>query len=209
MTALAAGLAAHKLVVLGGFHPTPKDNLPGQTLLLIGPGAGFWPYFTKSPEWADGADNPIDRWSSRILGGIAAAHGGAALFPFGGPPYHPFYQWAMRSGQAWASPVALLVHATQGLFVSYRGALLLPEALPLPAPAAPPCNTCAKPCLAACPAAALTKKGYDVPRCHDHLNTPQGRDCMERGCAVRRACPVGAELRSTAQSAYHMQRFHT
>ncbi|MEX0969925.1 MAG: ferredoxin [Paracoccaceae bacterium] len=209
MTGLEAELAAQGLAVLGGFYPTPDDALPGETLLLIGPdGANFWPHFTQCPEWANGRNNPVDRWSTRILSGIATAQGGTALFPFGGPPYHPFYQWALRSGQVWASPVALLVHATQGLFVSYRGALVLPRRMELATAATKPCAGCAKPCLGACPAHALTGAGYDVPRCHDYLSTPAGQDCMVRGCAVRRACPVGQNLRSAAQSAYHMQRFH-
>lgn len=209
---LAALLAAHHLTVLGGFHPTPEDILPPgtQTLLLLGPAEpGFWAHFTASPEWQDGQPDPMDRWSRRVIGTIACDLGAKALFPFGGPPYHPFYRWALRTGRIWDSPVRLLVSADQGLMVSFRGALALRERAPLPAPAPRPCDGCARPCLAACPAAALTADGYDVPACHGFLDTPAGQPCLTTGCETRRACPVSqAYARLPEQSAWHMGRFH-
>jgi hypothetical protein len=104
----------------------------------------------------------------------------------------------------------LLVHDAAGLMVSFRGALALKERLDLPAPPPSPCLTCdAKPCLAACPVGALGAEGYDLPACHAFLETGAGQDCMSRGCAVRRACPVSARhARMPEQSAYHMRQFH-
>lgn len=206
-------LAANRLEVLGGFTATPDDALPPgtQTLLLLGPAVpGFWAHIKAQPEWLDGAPDPVDRWSRRVIGTIACSLGAKALFPFGGPPYHPFQSWAMRSGRCWESPVRLLVHTSQGLLVSFRGALALREALDPPVPLAKPCDTCAeKPCLTACPPAALTSAGYDVPACHEFLDTPQGSPCLNGGCLTRRACPVSqAYARVKEQSAYHMRRFH-
>jgi epoxyqueuosine reductase QueG len=134
--------------------------------------------------------------------------GGVAVFPFGGPPWLPFMAWARRTGRVWDSPVGLLVHGEAGLFVSFRGALALPDAVPVPPPMARPCETCAAPCLDACPVGALGGAGYDVPACHAFLETDPGADCLDRGCAVRRVCPVGAGLRPEAQSAFHMAAFH-
>jgi epoxyqueuosine reductase len=208
MSALDDKLAAVGLRVLGGFHPDTDEGL-GQTVLMIGPdGAAFWPILQRTPEWLAGADDPVDRYSTRVLGDIAAAFDAKARFPFGGPPYQPFFSWALRSGQAWASPVSLLVHAEQGLFVSYRGALLLAAHVPLPPTTARPCDTCQQPCLTSCPVGALGAAGYDVPSCHSYLDTAPGAACMSQGCQVRLACPVGADLRRAEQSAYHMQRFH-
>ncbi len=210
MTPEAEAAAAEGLAVLGGFHPVPGDGAPEATgtLLLLGPdGARFWERFRTSREAADGAPDPLNRWSERVIGGLARRLGGTALFPFGGPPWSPFLAWARRSGRAWTSPVGLLVHETQGLFVSYRGALALPHRLELGAAGARPCEACARPCLDACPAGALTGAGYDVPACRDWLETAAGGDCLSRGCAVRRACPVGAGLRPEAQSAFHMAAF--
>ena len=205
--------APHFLTAFGAFAARPDDALPPGTgtLVLLGPAEpGFWPHLTAQPEWQGGAPDPVDRWSRRVIGHIAADLGATALFPFGGPPHHPFYNWALRSGRAWASPVRLLVHDTAGLFVSYRGALALPETLDLPPPPASPCRSCpTQPCRTACPVAALTDTGYDLPACHSFLDTRGGKDCLMGGCAVRRSCPASqAYARMPQQSAYHMGQFH-
>lgn len=180
------------------------------TLLLIGPAEpGFWPVFRASPEMADGAPDPLDRWSKRVLGGWAGTLGAQAVFPSDGPPYAPFIAWAKATGRVWNSPAGILVHDRAGLMVSFRGALALPWRVTLP-PAPPcPCDGCAKPCLTACPVAALGSGGYDVPRCKAYLDRAAGQDCMTRGCAVRRACPLSQSYgRAEAQSAFHMRSFH-
>ena len=206
-------VAAERLIVMGAFHPGPDDSAPEGTgtVILLGPdGPTFWPHLTASLEWQDSTPDPVDRWSRRVIGRIACDLGAKARFPFGGPPYQPFIAWAKRSGRAWASPVTILVHDTAGLFVSYRGAILLKDRLDLPPPPPLPCETCdGQPCLTACPVGALTGAGYDVPRCHDFLNTPDGSDCLGNGCRVRRACPISqAYGRVAEQSAYHMRQFH-
>ena len=211
---IAVRAAAEALDLFGAFHPGPGDGVPGDTgtLLLLGPREpGFWATFKNTPEWLDGAPDPLDRWSARVVGGLAREFGGHALLPFGGPPHHPFYAWALRSGRAFASPVTLLLHDGAGLMVSYRGAIALPGRVDLPAPpAASPCDGCAaKPCLSACPARALDVRGYDVPACHAFLDMADGADCLSGGCIVRRACPIShAYGRLPEQSAYHMRLFH-
>lgn len=211
LAGIGALLARHHLSVLGGFAIAEDEaGLPRgtRTLLLIGPGgAGYWPHLTAQPEW-DGVADPVDRWSRRVIGRLACDLGAKALFPFGGPPYHPFYQWALRSGRAWESPVRLLVHDEQGLWVSFRGALALKQAVEVPR-GTRPCDTCAAPCLSACPAGALGAAGYDVPACHGFLDTGAGVECLGGGCLVRRACPVSqGYARMPEQSAYHMRQFH-
>lgn len=207
---LAALLAAQGLVLAGVAPPDPDHCPPGtRALALVAPLRGWWGIVTASPEWQDGAPDPIDRWSARVLGAIAAAVGGTALFPFGGPPWRPFHAWALATGRVWESPVRLLVGAEHGLWISFRGALALPFDLALP-PAARPCDACPdRPCLSACPAGALGAAGYDVPACHAHLDTRAGAACLTGGCRVRAACPVSVRhARLAAQSAYHMSRFH-
>jgi len=207
---IAALLGRNRLAPFGAFHCGAEDGLAPGTLVLTGPDEpGFWAHVTASPEWLDKAPDPLDRWSRRVIGAAARELGAEALFPFGGPPWQPFHRWALRSGRAWESPVRLLVHDRAGLMVSYRGALLLPRRLDLPPVPPCPCDTCTRPCLTACPAGALTGTGYDLPACHDFLDRPGGHDCMSRGCAVRRACPVSQGYgRLDEQSAWHMRRFH-
>lgn len=198
--ALPAGLQ-----IMGAYHPTD-----GETLVLLGPDEPeFWGVFTRSDEYLEKQENPVDQWSMRVIGTLAEQLSAQAIFPFGGPPYHPFIAWALASGRAWQSPVGLLVHDTAGLFVSYRGALLIPKMLELPKHGTSPCHKCEeKPCLSACPAAALTSASYDVTACHGYLDTLSGADCLNNGCLVRRNCPIGQNRRLPAQSAFHMRAFH-
>jgi epoxyqueuosine reductase len=205
-------LDAEGLVALGTLPPDPA-HCPHSavSLVLVGPqgGARFWQIITASAEWADGAADPLDRWSKRVLGGIAAGFDGAAIFPSDGPPWPPFLTWAQQTGRAWASPVGMLVHAQAGLWLSFRGALALPFAVVLD-PLPNPCTTCqTRPCLNACPAGALTSAGYNVPACHAWLDTAPGETCLSEGCQLRAACPASkSHARSHQQSAYHMGQFH-
>ncbi|MFZ7091647.1 ferredoxin [Primorskyibacter sp. 2E233] len=195
----------------GALHPDKADVAPDgcETLILLGPDEpAFWAIFNASSEYTDGAADPLDRWSQRVLGHLARDWGGTAIFPSDGPPYPPFIRWADRSGQAWPSPVGLLVHDAAGLFISYRGAIALPERVELDPRGARPCDTCPQPCTSACPVGALRPgKPYDVPVCMAHLRSPDGTACRD-GCLVRRACPVvRAFQRLPEQSAFHMDAF--
>ncbi len=182
----------------------------GATILLLGPyEPGFWPAFSNTAEARDGAADPIDRWSKRVINSLAGRWGGVAVFPSDGPPYPPFQAWARVSGRAWDSPVGMLIHDAAGLWVSYRGAIRLPYLLDLPDARNQPCLTCAAPCVTACPVGALGPDGYDVPACKAHLNGADSADCMGQGCAVRRSCPVSESYgRLHAQSAFHMKAFN-
>ena len=207
----ALARAVH-LDIFGALHPTPEDDLAEdiRTVVLLGPREpGFWAHVSAEPEFSDGSRDAIDRWSARVIGGIADELGGEAFFPFGGPPWRPFIGWAQRSGHAWASEVGILVHDRAGLMVSYRGAVGLRDRLDLPPSGRRPCDSCdEKPCISACPAFALTSQGYDIPACKDYLQTEPGKDCMEAGCQVRRACPLSKSYgRLPEQSAYHMSHF--
>lgn len=182
-----------------------------ETVLLLSPdGAGFWDIFTATPEYRDGLADPMDRWSRRVIAPWGATLGGRAILPSDGPPYAPFYRWAVTSGRFWSSPVGMLVHDRMGLWASFRGAVILPRLLPLRRIRQPaPCVYCTRPCLTACPAGAF-QWGYDVAACHAWLDGPQADDCKSSGCNVRRACPISAGCgRLPEQSAWHMRAFHS
>lgn len=208
----AAGLAFR-----GAFHPVAADDPPrlpdgepAGTIMLVGfAGSAQWPSFARSPEAGDGAPDPLDRWSRRVVCGLAAETGAVPVFPFGGPPWLPFLKWARRAEPVCPSPLGLLIHPDWGLWHSYRGALAFRDRLDLP-PAdnrPSPCDSCAaKPCLSACPVAAFGTEGYDVAACKTHIATPAGSDCMALGCRARRACPVGAPY-SPEEAGFHMRAF--
>lgn len=204
----------HCLELTACLHPAANDCLPENThsLLLFNPQEpAFWPYFQNSVEARDGRVNPLDRWSKRILTDVAKTCKGTAIFPSDGPPHPPFIAWALASKPIWHSPVGLLVNNTAGLLLSFRGAIAVPDTLPLSALQACPCETCdTRPCLTACPVGAINTNGYDLARCHSHLETVAGQSCMSQGCALRQACPISQSYgRLPAQSAFHMRAFHT
>ncbi len=213
------GLKAQGLLMFGGFAPDATDGVPPlpdgrapATLLMIGnAGPAAWAAFAAAPEAADGRRDPMDRWSKRVLGRLAAEHGGSAVFPSDGPPYPPFVAWAKRAAPVRESPLGMLIHPVYGLWHAYRGALALPDRLPLPAAKAQatPCDSCAdKPCLTTCPVSAFGPEGYRVADCVRHIETPQGEDCVALGCRARRACPIGrAYVYDPPQAAFHMEAF--
>ncbi len=194
----------HELMVMG---------IAGNTVLLGPSGPGFWTMFQTTPEWQDGGKDPVDRWSERVISAMATELRAEPLFPFGAKAGN-FLQLPLDSGAAWQSPVGMLVHADAGLMVSYRGALVFGHDVDLHAETEPggapvkPCNTCDAPCTTACPVGALTPAGYDVPTCHAFMKTEAGQDCLQKGCLVRRACPVSQSYgRDPEQSGYHMSVF--
>ena len=208
LEALAEPLA---LFVAGGAqrdHAALPDGV--ETLLLLAPdGPRFWAAFTTSAEYRDGQPDPMDRWSRRVIDAMADALGARAFYPFGTTPPLPFYSWALATGQVFVSPVGWLVHPHAGLWLSFRGALGFGRRVDMPRPDTAPCTGCARPCVTACPVAALTDTGYDVPACHAYLDRAEGAQCLSYGCAVRAACPVSqAHGRASAQSAFHMRHFH-
>ncbi|MCH8155293.1 MAG: 4Fe-4S dicluster domain-containing protein [Proteobacteria bacterium] len=219
---IEAALAREGLIPRGGFHPEPGDGVPGlengapaRTLVLVGnAGPALWRAFAASPEFgpeSGTSPDPLNRWSARVIGELAAAWGARALYPFGGPPYLPFVAWAKRAEAVAESPLGILIHPDYGLWHAYRGALAFAEAVDLaPRDRRPrPCDSCAeRPCLSACPVGAFTETGYDVAACTGHISAPAGIDCMERACGARRACPVGREyVYEPAQARFHMKHF--
>ena len=45
------------------------------TITLIGPDEPrFWAIFTQSDEYRDGAPDPMDRWSRRVISAVAAVN---------------------------------------------------------------------------------------------------------------------------------------
>jgi len=207
----AHGLAAHGAFDLG--DEERRGALAGAaTIVLLGlDGRRGWAAFSASPEALDGGADPLDRWSRRVVDGLATALDARALHPFGGPPHWPFQRWAMRAEPLHVSPLGLLIHPSEGLWRGYRGALAFTERLAFPprAAAPSPCETCdARACLSACPVGAFTGAGYDVAACVAQLESPAGRSCMEGGCMARRACPVGADRAyAPAQAGFHMRAF--
>lgn len=210
------------LVLRGGFRVDAADGVPPlpdgrapRAVLMIGnvgaPGGDpMWRAFAADRARFPGP-HPMNDWTRAAIDPLARSIGAVALYPFDGPPYHPFQKWAMRAEPAAPSPLGLLIHPEFGLWHAYRAALVFAEQIDLPprADIASPCDTCAdKPCLTACPVGAFTTKGYDVPRCAAFLESDAGEDCLDHACRARRACPVAPDRAPVSdQARFHMEAF--
>ena len=212
-------LTAAGFFMLGGFSARPGDQLPdlpgGQPvrsiLMIANAGPDLWNRFSSSTEFTDGLADPLDRYTERCLTGVAERSGRTPLFPFHGPPYHPFQQWALRAADLSQSPLGVLVSRAYGPWLGLRAAFLSSEELRTPqAPAGEgPCRTCdEKPCIAACPVGAIdAQRGYDTVRCGRHLVTVGDSPCWS-GCLSRSKCPHGQKFApSPEQARFHMNAF--
>ncbi len=211
------------LLVRSIFRVTPEDRVPvladGQpavTLILVGnAGSAMWQYFRRSPEYADGRPDPLDRWSQRLAGQLAEEFGGEALYPFGGPPFHPFLSWARRGDPSVASPLGLSLDPRYGLWHAYRFALSLPQSLTetlevaAPGQRPDPCGDCeSRGCLSACPVGAFSGQRYDSRSCARFLAAHPDHPCNKLGCRARRACPAGRSYQYEPDHArFHMRAF--
>jgi len=195
--------------------PLLADNAAPRSFWMIGStGPSLWPCFSVSPEFSDGYPDPLDRYTRRTLEALAQKVSATVLFPFEGPPYHPFQRWAQILGGLSQSPLGVLAHDRFGPWAAFRAVLLFPFGMmetdaPAVVSGEGPCKTCEdKPCLTVCPVEAISMdNGYDVPRCRDHLRANAEAECWS-GCLARRACPFGREHRQGPDNArFHMQSF--
>ncbi len=215
---IAAALRSVGLLSRGGFHPRPEDRVPpmpggraaGTVVLAGNAGPSMWEAF-RSALTAATRSHPLNDWTRSVLQPVAEKFGARVLYPFEGPPYHPFQRWAQRAEPVWPSPIGTLIHSDYGLWHAYRGALLFAETLLLPPVPTRrrPCDTCVdKPCLGSCPAQAFKSGAYDVARCLHHVGRASGEECRHGGCLARRACPVGRQYQySPKQARFHMTAF--
>jgi hypothetical protein len=184
-----------------------------RTVVLAGhAGSSFWPQFARFKN-SHGGDDPLDAWSRSVGQAIAAEIGCAALYPFE-RPWWPFQNWIARAEGLRPSPLGILIHPEYGLWHGYRVAFAFRQAIAIPAPQnhRHACDSCvAKPCIRACPAAAITERGFRRSACREHLAGAAGKaGCMRQGCISRNACPVGAEYRYDAdQLRFHMDALET
>ena len=206
---LSPALAAHGLILRGGFHPEPGEaglETTGTVLLIGNAGRTMWRAFAPH---RDGGPDPLNRWTRRVVETIADGCGARAVYPFGETLW-PFQRWARRAEGLHSSPLGLMIHPEFGLWHAYRAALLFSERLVVPPPMATPspCESCAdKPCLSACPAGAFSGAAYDVGGCSSHLASADST-CGDAGCHARDACPIGRSWRyEPAQIRFHMAAF--
>jgi len=186
--------------------------LPGAaSVVVIGNGGGaFWRAFEA--ERGDEPD-PLDAFTRRVIEAralpLAARAWGEvrAVYPFAPPAESlPFMRLAASADLGRPSLLGVLVHPTYGPWIALRGALLVRAVLVVPGPAAgfDPCPGCReRPCIPACPAAAVSAAGWDVPRCAAYRARTDD-PCAAR-CHARFDCVIGREHRYPAAALAHHQ----
>ena len=128
---LSAALAAHGLILRGGFHPSRGEaGLDGRRHSR--PRRQCW----RSD--VGGVRAAIDGERTRSIAGRSASSirspkrsMRARSIP-STPDMPPFQRWALRAEAVYASPLGILIHPEYGLWHAYRAALLFTERLALP-----------------------------------------------------------------------------
>lgn len=106
------------------------------------------------------------------------------------------------------SPFRVGINAAWGAWFAYRAVVLLAAELPVSAPltGASPCLSCGdQPCIAACPAGALSSGDFSLRKCFAYRLLPDSRCRLT--CVARTRCPVRPEHRyDDAQIAHSYSR---
>jgi len=193
--------------------PLTLDELLGgaRAAVIVGSGGpAFFARFTGgSPEAADGAPHPLDRFTARVAtaaaGEALAPHGvsHATYFPFDwAEPRIPFQRLGRAAGLGGPGPLGLQVHPVYGPWWAYRALVVVDSALPARAPIGDGCAGCDAPCVGACPAHAVLQAGFDVAACHARRLVAEP---CRLSCAARIACIRGPAHRYTDEElAFHM-----
>lgn len=210
---LRSSLDANGLSILGHFSLTDdevflpnKEKQPKVIAIVGNAGSSIWPAFTAARQ--EQPDLTLDRWTKAVLDDIAVTADARALYPFEGPPFWPFIQWAVRTGNLFPSPIGLTIHPVFGLWHAFRGALLFDRDPGLETAASEsPCASCEdQPCLNTCPVGAFTDQGYDFEACLGYLGAGPNA-CRSEGCEARKACPIGkAHHYLPEHAAFHMNQ---
>jgi len=172
-------------------------------------GRRMWEAMQHSDQ-ADTAD-PVDSFSANLVDRYFSATPGCSdyrmLFP-GGERVVPLQQLGELAGWHHPSPFRIGVNRKWGSWFAYRAVVLSNTDLAPTAKMASgsPCEACAaRPCLAACPASAVTSSKLLLESCIDY-RLQDDSQCRAQ-CLSRLACPIAVEHRySEEQINYHYMR---
>ncbi len=143
----------------------------------------------------------VARAAGEALEPLGVAH--APHFPFGARPLIPFQRLGRAAGLGGPGPLGLQIHPTFGPWWAYRALIVLDRPLPPSAPPGDGCAGCDAPCVAACPAGAVARGGFDVVACHARRAVAEP---CRLSCAARIACVRGPQHRYRDEElAFHMR----
>lgn len=149
-------------------------------------------------QYADITD-PVDLFSSTAIEAAAEELRRKGIAVYTAYPwrqeaggYLPFQAWGVSAGMGSMSIVGVVVHPEYGSWNSFRGALILDAEIEPDASldGFDPCADCKAPCIAACPAGAISKSGCNVQKCLGARLFDSRCECL---CSAREACVFGIE----------------
>lgn len=173
-------------------------------LILIGHGGKrMWEMVMR---WvaAEGivTNDPIDEFSKARMHDFLAAYQHRLIYP--STDSIGLQALGKLAGWHHASPFMVGINARWGSWYAYRALALADSDFPLTVPQdqPSPCITCdGKPCLAACPAGAVTAEAFSLGKCIAWRRQSQS-PCRET-CLSRLACPIAREHRYTPEQIRH------
>jgi len=180
----------------------------GGTILLLGNGGQeFWHFLENN--WPN-SDNPVDDYSARVSGEVLAqclpAVERKLLFPAADCAL-VLQRLMTAAGWHSRSPLGMGMHSRYGLWSACRAVWWLDVEITPQVESVTTTDHCLsctdKPCLAACPADALSEQQPPLlSRCADY-RLAQGSHCANT-CLAREACPVATNHRyKPEQLNYH------
>lgn len=203
-----AGLNRQHVFELTTLPAAVQESLAAQAgeqqLILFGHGGRrLWDCVQAS---GIGGDNPIDDYSIQTISEWFAQHAPNRHYRILYPGKQPIGLQALGQLAGWHHPAPFKVgiDGEWGSWFAYR-AVVIAESNFRPDLAVDrnnPCQPCsAKPCISACPAAAMADGDFALGKCLDYRQQADSR-CAHT-CLARLACPVGSEHRYTPAQMEH------
>lgn len=151
-------------------------------------------------------EHPIDDYVVQTVAQVFAEHFADKNYRIVYPGNAPvgLQQLGTLAGWHHPSPFMVGIDGEWGSWFAYRAAILADtDFLPfLPVDRSHPCSSCSeRPCISACPAAALANGGFALDKCIAYRQQ-EGSACQFT-CLARSACPVGSEHRYSEAQLRH------
>lgn len=203
-----AGLNLHTVFSLDRLTPALRASLDPEgryaQLILIGNGGRRLWERIKAEGFV--SSDPIDDFSVRAVEAWLAAQGCGSGYEivYPGDRLIGLQSLGELAGWHFSSPFMVGINAQWGPWFAYRTVVLAnTEFEPTrPEQGVSPCESCrGKPCIAACPGAAVVHDRFELARCVAYRK--QTDSACRASCLARLACPVRHEHRYSTEQIDH------
>lgn len=156
--------------------------------ILIGNhGDDIWDNFSKSFEFVNNIENPLDNWCKKILLNILNGYDSNNIYFPSDKPYLPFQSLAMKCDDVIQTKFNTLLHKKYGSWHAYRAIICFENFKDFEISNNEFINNyddniCIN---GLCPADAFYNNVYDVKKCSDFVYENKDKDCYNNGCIIR------------------------